>query len=207
MTGVERMRMFRILAGTILAAAGGVEGADVQTTNAPASVEKATFAGGCFWCIEAVFEQIPGVLKVTSGYTGGRVANPTYKQVCGGDTGHAEAVEIEFDPGKVTYEKLLDVFWSAHDPTTLNRQGADVGSQYRSAIFHHSDAQRKTAEASMRRLEESGRHSGPVVTTIEKAGIFYPAEDYHQDYYRANPRQGYCQAVIRPKLEKMGLKP
>lgn len=203
------MRMFTILTGAILAAAaaGSVEGADVQTTNAPARVEKATFAGGCFWCIEAVFERIPGVLKVTSGYTGGRGANPTYQQVCRGDTGHAEAVEIEFDPGRVTYEKLLDVFWSAHDPTTLNRQGADIGSQYRSAIFHHGDAQRETAEASRRKLEESGRHAGPVVTTIERAGVFYPAEGYHQDYYRANPRQGYCQAVIRPKLEKMGLKP
>lgn len=173
----------------------------------PDRTEIATFAGGCFWCIEAVFEQIPGVLRADSGYIGGHVEHPTYEQVCTGETGHAEAVEIEFDPALVSFEQLLDWFWQAHDPTQLNRQGHDVGTQYRSAIFYHSDAQRAAALASIERLKSSGKYSAPIVTEVVPATTFYKAEDYHQAYYVNNRRAGYCQFVIRPKLEKMGLRP
>jgi peptide-methionine (S)-S-oxide reductase len=168
--------------------------------------ERATFAGGCFWCVEAVFEQTPGVKRVVSGYTGGHVKNPTYAQVCGGDTGHAEAIDVEFDPAEVSYERLLDIFWEAHDPTQLNRQGNDVGTQYRSAIFYHGDAQKNAAEASKKKLSDRGAYKGAIVTQIEPAGEFFPAEDYHQEYYRNNRGQPYCQFVIRPKLKKLGLK-
>ena len=173
--------------------------------NTPAPAETATFAGGCFWCIEEIFRQQPGVARVESGYTGGTVPHPTYAQVCQGDTGHAEAVRIVFDPQKITYEKLLDVFWTAHDPTQLNRQGADVGSQYRSAIFTHSDAQQVIARASLVAEDSSGRHAKRIVTEIAPAPEFYPAEDYHQEYYRNNQRAPYCRAVIPPKLKKLGL--
>ena len=173
--------------------------------NTPAPAETATFAGGCFWCIEEIFRQQPGVARVESGYTGGTVPHPTYAQVCQGDTGHAEAVRIVFDPQKITYEKLLDVFWTAHDPTQLNRQGADVGSQYRSAIFTHSDAQQVIARASLVAEDSSGRHAKRIVTEIAPAPEFYPAEDYHQEYYRNNKRAPYCRAVIQPKLKKLGL--
>ncbi len=174
-------------------------------TNKPAT-EVATFAGGCFWCTEAVFEQIPGVLKVTSGYTGGHVPHPTYRQVCEGTTGHAEAAQIEFDPSKTSFTQLLDVFWRAHDPTQLNRQGNDVGTQYRSAIFYHSEEQKRLAEESRDALQSSGEALGKVVTEIAPAGPFYPAEDDHQEYYRNNRAQPYCQIVIRPKLKKLGLR-
>ncbi len=179
------------------------EGMAMTSTGVTAT---ATFAGGCFWCIEEVFRQTPGVTKVVSGYTGGQKANPTYKQVCSGKTGHAEAVQITYDPAKVSYEKLLDVFWHAHDPTQLNRQGADVGTQYRSAIFTHSDAQKKAAEVSKAALTASGEKGGPVVTVIEPATKFYPAEDYHQEYYANNREQPYCRNVIQPKLKKLGLR-
>lgn len=169
-------------------------------------IETATFAGGCFWCIEEIFRQQPGVLRVASGYTGGTTKNPTYAQVCAGDTGHAEAVQIVFDPRKTTYDRLVSVFWSAHDPTQLNRQGADVGTQYRSAIFTHSDGQAAAARAALAAENKSGRHPRPIVTEITPAGDFYPAEDYHQDYYRQNKRAPYCRAVIQPKLKKLGLK-
>ncbi|MFH0907873.1 MAG: peptide-methionine (S)-S-oxide reductase MsrA [bacterium] len=172
-----------------------------------AKTETAIFGGGCFWCMEAVFEQIPGVMKVTSGYTGGRVKNPSYRDVTGGDTGHAEAIQIEFDPAQVAYGKLLEVFWAAHDPTQLNRQGNDVGEQYRSVIFYKGEAQKKAAQASKEEVAASGHYAKPIVTGIEPAGIFYPAEGYHQEYYRNNRTQPYCQFVIRPKLEKLGLKP
>ena len=171
----------------------------------PAATETATFAGGCFWCIEEIFRQQPGVLSVTSGYTGGTVKNPTYAQVCQGDTGHAEAIQITFDPRKLSYEKLLDVFWTAHDPTQLNRQGADVGTQYRSAIFTHSESQLVIARTSLATENSSGRHAQPIVTEIAPAAEFHPAEDYHQDYYLNNKRAPYCQGVIRPKLKKLGL--
>lgn len=173
----------------------------------PGKTEIATFAGGCFWCIEAVFDQIPGVLRADSGYIGGEVENPTYEQVCEGTTGHAEAVEIEYDPTRVTYAGLLKLFWQAHDPTQLNRQGNDVGTQYRSAVFYHSDEQRAAVEASITALQAAGKFDKPIVTQVAPATTFYKAEDYHQEYYVNNRRAGYCQFVIRPKLEKMGLNP
>ena len=174
-------------------------------TAAP-STETATLAGGCFWCIEEIFRQQPGVLKVVSGYTGGTTKSPTYAQVCAGDTGHAEAIQITFDPQKISYADVLAVFWKAHDPTQLNRQGADVGTQYRSAIFTHSDAQQIVARTALESEYASGRHARPIVTEIAPAGPFYPAEDYHQEYYRLNKRAPYCRAVIQPKLKKLGLK-
>ena len=173
--------------------------------NAPAQTETATLAGGCFWCTEEIFRQQPGVIQVRSGYIGGTVPHPMYRQVCEGDTGHAEAVEVTFDPQQVSYGKLLDVFWTAHDPTQLNRQGADVGTQYRSAIFTHSEAQQAVAQASLRAEDQSGRHARKIATVIEPATEFFPAEDYHQEYYLNNKRAPYCQAVIRPKLKKLGL--
>lgn len=197
-TGVFAM----LWAGICVVAWGGN-----PTMNKPAKTEIATFAGGCFWCIEAVFEQIPGVLRADSGYIGGHVENPTYEQVCTGETGHAEAVEIEFDPSVVTYEQLLDWFWQAHDPTQLNRQGNDVGTQYRSAIFYHNEAQREAALKSIEKLAASGKYRKPIVTQVVPATTFYKAEKYHQDYYVNNRHAGYCLFVIRPKLEKLGLKP
>lgn len=165
--------------------------------------EVATFGAGCFWCVEAVFQQLEGVVSVASGYEGGRVANPTYRQVCTGLTGHAEVCEIRFQPDKITFDELLQVFWQTHDPTTLNRQGNDQGTQYRSVIFYHSEAQRKQAETRKRQLNEAGVFPRPIVTEITPASVFYKAEDYHQNYYRTNPAQGYCQVVIRPKVEKL----
>jgi len=169
----------------------------------PSAVAKATFGGGCFWCTEAVYAQIRGVNSVTSGYTGGRIPNPNYKQVCSGLTGHAEAVEIVYDPAVVPYEKLLEIFFATHDPTTLNRQGADVGTQYRSAIFYHDDTQKEIAEKVIATLNESKVFSSPIVTTLEKAKVFYPAENYHQDYFANNGYQPYCQAVVAPKVAKV----
>ena len=183
----------------------------VQATQAGAGEEamptreKATFANGCFWCTEAVFERIPGVISATSGYTGGQAPNPTYQQVCQGDTGHAEAVEIEFDPARVSFETLLETFWQSHDPTQLNRQGNDVGTQYRSAIFYHSEKQKKAAEAAIRTLDASGKYRKPIVTEVTPATAFYVAEDYHQEYFDNHRGQPYCRFVIQPKLEKMGL--
>jgi len=171
----------------------------------PGATEIATFGAGCFWCVEAVLDQIPGVIKVTSGFMGGHVPNPTYKDVCTGLTGHAEVVQVAFDPKKISYEELLEYFWKLHDPTTLDRQGEDVGPQYRSAIFYQSDAQREAAEKSKKAKEASGVFKAPIVTEIVKAGPFYKAEDYHQDYYRLNKNQPYCRFVIAPKLEKLGL--
>jgi peptide-methionine (S)-S-oxide reductase len=162
--------------------------------------ELATVGGGCFWCLEALFELLPGVKSVTSGYTAGKTENPTYKEVCGGDTGHAEVVQIEFDPAKISYDELLKNFWLAHDPTTLNRQGNDIGTQYRSIILFHSAAQKAAAEKS--KAGEQKQLTRPIVTQIVPLVKFYPAEAYHQDYFRNNPEQGYCQAVIRPKVEK-----
>ena len=183
-----------------------VSAARGEETNVTTSkTEKATLAAGCFWCVEAVFEQLPGVRKVTSGYTGGTVPNPTYRQVCEGDTGHAEAAEIEFDPAVLGYAKLLEIFGHAHDPTQLNRQGNDVGTQYRSAVFYHSEEQRRVAEVWKKKLGESGEYAAPIVTEIAPAGVFYPAEDYHQEYYRQHREQPYCRFVIRPKLQKLGL--
>ena len=171
-------------------------------TNNGEKTEIATVGGGCFWCIEAIFQRIKGVRSVTSGYAGGRVSDPTYKQVCSGKTGHAEVVRIEFDPAVVSYDSLLDTFFDVHDPTTLNRQGADVGTQYRSVIIAHSDAQRKAALKKKAELNASSKYRGRIVTQIATAGRFYSAEAYHQDYFRDNPNAPYCRAVIRPKVEK-----
>jgi peptide-methionine (S)-S-oxide reductase len=163
--------------------------------------EVATLAGGCFWCLDAAYRRIEGVTEVVSGYTGGHVANPTYRQVCTGDTGHAEAVQVEYDPEAISYSEILDIFWTIHDPTTLNRQGADVGTQYRSAIFYQDEAQKTAAEASRNDVQKLW--SDPVVTQIVPLDTYYPAEEYHQDYFARNPGQGYCVAVINPKLKKL----
>jgi peptide-methionine (S)-S-oxide reductase len=162
----------------------------------------ATLAGGCFWCLEAVFEQLKGVKKVVSGYAGGRQANPTYQEVCSGATGYAEVVQVTFDPAQISYRDLLGVFFSIHDPTTLNRQGADVGTQYRSAIFYHDGEQKAVAEAVIRDLTADKLWPIPIVTEIVAYTNFYPAEDYHQEYFRNNSYQPYCQAVIAPKVAK-----
>ena len=160
----------------------------------------ATLAGGCFWCLEAVFEQLQGVLQVESGYTGGTVANPSYQQVCTGSTGHAEAVRIRYDPGVISYRELLEVFFEIHDPTTLNRQGADIGTQYRSAIYTHDAEQKAAAEQIIGEL--AGKWENPIVTEVTPADVFYRAEDYHQEYFRNNGNQPYCRAVVAPKVKK-----
>jgi len=165
-------------------------------------LELATFGGGCFWCLEAIFGQLEGVEKVGSGFSGGSVKDPSYKQVCDGDTGHAEVVQIAFDPERISYGELLAVFFSVHDPTTKNRQGADIGTQYRSAIFWHNTAQRAEAERVIRELDREGFWPRPIVTELEPYEAFYPAEAYHQEYYERNSEQAYCQLVISPKLEK-----
>jgi len=190
---------------------GGVRerGADTQDGEEMMSgsdanrTETATLGGGCFWCIEAVYERHDGIKSVVSGYAGGTTENPTYKQVTTGKTGHAEVTRIEYDPEVITYREILDIFWKAHDPTTLNRQGADVGTQYRSIILYHDDEQRKIAEESKSAAEKS--FARPIVTEIVPLERFYVAEDYHQDYYENNPRAMYCAFVIRPKLQKLGL--
>ena len=166
------------------------------------NLEKATFGGGCFWCTEAIYERVEGVHSVVSGYAGGTVKNPTYKQVCDGTTGHAEVTQITYDPKVVSYDELLEIFFKTHDPTTLNRQGADVGTQYRSVIFYHNDEQKQKAEYYKSELNKSGAWDNPVVTEISPLINFYSAEDYHQDYYANNPNQGYCAFVIGPKVEK-----
>jgi len=165
--------------------------------------ETATLGGGCFWCTEAVFQQLRGVRSVTSGYCGGTTANPTYEQVCSKQTGHAEVVQIVFDPRQIAYADILDVFFRTHDPTTVDRQGNDVGPQYRSVVFYHNDAQRHTAEQVKQSLDSAGAFGGPIVTGIEPAAEFYPAETYHQDYFDSNPRQPYCSLVIAPKVDKV----
>ena len=188
----------------LLLAAGALNlSALAQPTNAMNTnkTESATFGGGCFWCMEAVFERLPGVKSVASGFAGGHTANPTYEQVCTGNTGHAEATQIEFDPANISYEKLLDVFWQAHDPTTLNRQGVDEGTQYRSIILYHSEAQKLAAEKSKAGAQKNFKH--PIVTEIAPFTKFYPAENYHQGFYDNNTNYGYCRVVITPKLEKL----
>lgn len=169
---------------------------------ANAGFELATLAGGCFWCLEAVYQQLKGVKIVVSGYAGGSVANPTYQQVCTGATGHAEVVQVTFDPVVISYRELLQVFFTIHDPTTLNRQGADVGTQYRSAIFCHSAAQKTTAEAVMAEFTAAGIWDKPIVTELNALEVFFQAEDYHQNYFRNHPSQSYCQVVIAPKVAK-----
>ena len=180
------------------------EPAKTTNMNSTNKTELATFGGGCFWCMEAVFERLPGVKSVTSGYAGGHTPDPTYEQVCSHSTGHAEVIQIAFDPAQISYEKLLGVFWEAHDPTTLNRQGHDVGNQYRSIILYESDAQKLAAETS--KAAAAKKFSKPIVTEIVPLTKFYKAEGYHQDYFRNNQNAPYCRAVIRPKLEKLDQK-
>jgi peptide-methionine (S)-S-oxide reductase len=175
----------------------------MENTENTINFETATLGGGCFWCIEAILERIEGVREVVSGYAGGTTENPTYTEVCSGSTGHAEVVQVRFDPSVVSYDEILDIFFRAHDPTTLNRQGADVGSQYRSIILYHSEEQKRKAEEAVKRAGQI--YSEPVVTEIEPLTEFYRAEDYHQDYYAANPSAPYCRMVIDPKLTKLGL--
>nr|WP_295876610.1 peptide-methionine (S)-S-oxide reductase MsrA [uncultured Chitinophaga sp.] len=174
---------------------------DMETPN-NTHVEKATFGGGCFWCTEAQFQYLDGVLKVESGYAGGSVPNPTYEQVCEGNTGHAEVIQVTYDTAKISYDELLQAFWESHDPTQLNRQGNDVGTQYRSVIFYHTPEQKEKAEFYLKKLQGSGAYDKPVVTEIAPLTTFYKAENYHQDYYNLNGRQPYCTFVIKPKLEK-----
>ena len=173
----------------------------LKAEDTPMNTRKATLGGGCFWCVEAVYERMPGILSVTSGYAGGRTDNPTYEDICTGKTGHAEVVQIEYDPEKISYEKIIDLFWDAHDPTTLNRQGADVGTQYRSIILTGDDDEARIAKESKERAQAEFR--SPIVTEIVPLEKFYPAEDHHQDFYRENPMHPYNMAVIRPKLEKL----
>ena len=197
-----------VLFGGMFAMSGTQSVREVRTPErdrsapAPAGLEKATFGSGCFWCTEAVFQQLKSVHSAVSGYCGGHVKNPTYHAVCSGTTGHAEVIQVTFDPKVISYAELLEVFWQTHDPTTLNRQGNDAGTQYRSAIFYHNDEQRKLAEHYKQKLDASGAFRGSIVTEITAFSEFYPAEDYHQNYFQDNPRQPYCTAVIRPKVEK-----
>ena len=165
-------------------------------------MKQATFGSGCFWCTEAVFQDVEGVSSVVSGYSGGHIKNPAYREVCSGRTGHAEVVQITYDPAVISYDELLEIFWKTHDPTTLNRQGADVGTQYRSVVYYHDEEQKQLAEAYKQKLNESGAFTNPIVTEISPLDTFYPAEDYHQNYYKNNPEQGYCSFVIRPKVDK-----
>jgi peptide-methionine (S)-S-oxide reductase len=200
-----KTRFLFLLALTLAAIAPLANSAEkVKTESAsdkPTATERITFGGGCFWCIEAVFQRLKGVKSVASGYAGGKVENPTYKQVCTGETGHAEVVQLEFNPAEVTFDTLLKVFWAAHDPTTLNRQGADAGTQYRSVIFYENEAQKAAAEKS--KAAAQPEFKDPIVTEISPMPKFYKAEDYHQNYFNENSNAGYCRVVIRPKLQKL----
>lgn len=166
------------------------------------NLEIATIGGGCFWCVEAVYLMIEGIDKVVSGYTGGKIKNPTYKEICSGLTGHAEVVQVHFDPTEISYTEILDIFWSCHNPTTLNRQGNDIGTQYRSVIYYHNEDQKKIAEDSMKNVATT-IWSDPIVTELSPSEVFYSAEAYHQDYFRLNPQNGYCSVVVGPKVSKM----
>jgi len=187
--------------GPLAAALGAVLTVTLQADPEPMKTETATLGGGCFWCVEAVYERLPGIISVVSGYAGGQTENPTYEEIGTGRTGHAEVVQIAYDPSKISYEKIIDLFWEAHDPTTLNRQGADTGPQYRSIILTENDDQMRIANESKTRAQTKSK--SPIVTEIVPLTKFYPAEDYHQDFYRENPMHPYNQAVIRPKLKKL----
>ena len=198
-----------ILSFLLLAMAGNTQkkvinnhAQDMTNLESNPGLQVATFASGCFWCTEAIFQNVDGVEKVVSGYMGGTVKNPTYKAVCTGQTGHAEVIQLTYDPKKVSYDELLEIFWKTHDPTTLNRQGADVGTQYRSAIFYHNDEQKQLAEKYKKKLTEAEVFDQPIVTEITPASVFYKAEDYHQNYYNLNGDAPYCSMVIQPKVEK-----
>jgi peptide-methionine (S)-S-oxide reductase len=190
------------LAAALLGGAVAVMNAQIQSTKAPAKTETATIGGGCFWCAEAVFQRIPGVKSVVSGFAGGTVPNPTYQQVCSGTTGHAEVIQLTYDPSVLSYEKVLEIFWEAHDPTTLNRQGNDVGTQYRSIILYSNEEQKKAAEAS--KASAAKRFKAPIVTEVVPLKAFYSAEAYHQDYYNQHTNDGaYCTFVITPHLQQL----
>lgn len=176
-----------------------------MVSEKPEKLETATLGAGCFWCVEAVFERINGVYDVRPGYTGGTTKDPSYRDVIAGDTGHAEVAQLQFDPEQISFSEILDVFFKSHNPTTLNRQGNDVGTQYRSAIFYENDAQKAAAEASIAKWNASKAYDDPIVTEVTPLDVFYEAEDYHNDYYNNNPNAGYCVYVIRPKLKKLGL--
>ena len=170
------------------------------TSNVP--LDTATFGAGCFWCVEAVFQKLEGVVSVSSGYSGGQTKNPSYEDVCSGETGHAEVCQIAYDPKKISYDELLEAFWTSHDPTTMNKQGADVGTQYRSAIFYHNEKQKELAEAYKKKLNTEHAFEKPVITEVSPFNVFYKAENYHQNYYNENSNKPYCTFVIRPKLDK-----
>jgi peptide-methionine (S)-S-oxide reductase len=195
-----------LLSVSAIVACNSEKNYQIMSSSVNTALEKtdtATFGTGCFWCTEAIFEQLNGVLKVTSGYMGGTKANPTYEEVCSGNTGHAECVQVVYEPNKISFDELLEVFFQVHDPTSLNRQGADVGTQYRSAIFYHTPAQKEKAEYYKKEVDKSGAYEKPIVTEIAAASKFYAAEDYHQEYYQNNKNTNpYCSIVIRPKLEK-----
>jgi peptide-methionine (S)-S-oxide reductase len=194
-----------VLTSLCLLSASGEPAAQQPTSkiiSMAAKTDTTTFGTGCFWCTEAVFQELKGVIKVTSGYSGGQVPHPTYEEVCSGTTGHAECLQIVYDPAVISFDELLEVFWESHDPTTLNRQGNDVGTQYRSAIFYHNEEQREKAEHYKAELIRNKAYDKPIVTEITPFKVFYPAENYHQDYYNLHGTQPYCRLVIRPKLEK-----
>jgi peptide-methionine (S)-S-oxide reductase len=195
------LTVFTLLIGAVFAQKNKPAGTK-KMTNDSSEKQMATFASGCFWCTEAIFLNVNGVEKVESGYIGGKVKNPTYKEVCSGLTGHAEAIQLTYDPKKISYEELLEIFWKTHDPTTLNRQGADAGTQYRSAIFYHNDEQKKLAELYKKKLDDAKAFNDPIVTEITPASTFYVAEDYHQNYFNLNGSAPYCSYVIQPKLDK-----
>ena len=192
------MGAFAALFFTATSPVSGAQNQTMTQTNEPVAV--ATLGGGCFWCTEAIYKMLPGVKSIVSGYAGGKVENPTYQQVCTGASGHAEVIQISYDPSRISYETILKTFWEVHDPTTLNQQGADIGTQYRSVIMFHDAAQKAIAEKS--KIEAQKQFNRPIVTEIVPFDKFYAAEGYHQDYYKNNPMQGYCRAVIRPKVEK-----
>lgn len=191
------LRIITVVAGLLFSV-----NAMSQTTHHSQDKEIITLGGGCFWCTEAIFEQLKGVEKVESGYSGGKTANPTYKEVCTGTTGHAEVIEVTFDPSVITLKEILEIFFVTHDPTTLNRQGADVGTQYRSVIFYRNEAQKKIAQEVLKEITDAKIWDNKIVTELSPFTKFYKAEDYHQGYFRANPQQGYCRAVIAPKVSK-----
>jgi len=175
---------------------------DHNGNSAAGTIEVATLGGGCFWCLDAVYVDLKGVTRVESGYTGGKVANPSYREICNGKTGHAEVVQLSFDTNEVSFREILQIFFTIHDPTTLNRQGADVGTQYRSAIFYHDEGQRQIAEEVIAEIEGAGLWPNPIVTEVTPLTTYYPAEEYHQDYFSRNPSQAYCQVIIAPKVAK-----
>ncbi|PKP10324.1 MAG: peptide-methionine (S)-S-oxide reductase [Bacteroidetes bacterium HGW-Bacteroidetes-3] len=196
--------MKKIIIIILVFATANIDAQSILTKKSKMSdkLEIATLANGCFWCTEAIFQRLKGVESVTSGYSGGKVKNPTYNEVTSGETGHAEVIQIQFNPSEITFQEILEVFFATHDPTTLNKQGYDVGTQYRSAIFYHSSAQKEVAETFIKSLTEAKVFDKKIVTEVTEFSVFYPAEAYHQNYYNNNKTQGYCMAVINPKLEK-----